>query len=130
MFLAHNIYRIWDPSVLICKVLIYHGTTNPARICCFPCNSNHTSSTLCYLNMIVIYPYLLDATVHMHVRMCMHACSPYHSHVSQVALREGDLVIAATDGLYSNLYPRDIITHLKRLKVRQQFQNLSIFYII
>ena len=131
MSLAHNIITdlflnytrydiIWDPSVLIHEVLIYQ------TLLCY--SSNHTSSTLRYLKMIVIYPYLLGATVHMHVRMCMHACSPYASHVSQVTLREGDLVIAATDGLYSNLYPRDIIAHLKRLKVRQQFQNSSVFY--
>jgi hypothetical protein len=50
--------------------------------------------------------------------MYVYACSPYASHVTQVTLREGDLILAATDGLYSNLYPRDIITHLKELKVR------------
>ena len=53
----------------------------------------------------------------------MYVCSPYASHVTQVTLREGDLVLAATDGLYSNMYTHDIIAHLKKLKVRGTVGN-------
>ena len=51
--------------------------------------------------------------------MYLYGCSPYASHVTQVTLREGDVVLAATDGLYSNMFQDDIISVLKGLKVRR-----------
>ena len=64
-----------------------------------------TLSTILYIHMSCLHVYV---------------CSPYASHETQVALREGDLIVAATDGLFSNLYRSDIIAHLKRLKVRHK----------
>ena len=45
-------------------------------------------------------------------------CSPSQSSQATVQLQEGDLLVAATDGLFSNMYDEDIASHLSKVKVR------------
>ena len=47
-------------------------------------------------------------------------CSPSRALQSRVQLQEGDLLVAATDGLFSNMYDEDIASYLAEVKVHTE----------